>query len=237
MSLAAPAFAETHIGAAGTVVRDVTGKLETEVRTIAIRDVVFQNDLIETKDQSATELDSYSDVDVENNVGDMVILDHPDAAITGTPAGAFINANFTPAWADVAIRELDKLLSVAEKEDFQRAQLIFEPPPPAVVAVAPAPPPPPPPAEPEDGLGLGQAQSVASDNALGGGLVNSAVGRADTSAQGLGGSHGGGNSGGGSSSRTISSSGGDDSTSTSSSTTTRSKSAAAKSRGRGRPQE
>jgi hypothetical protein len=51
-----PAIAETQIGSAGKVVRDVTGKLESAVRTIDVRDQVFQNDLIETKKQSATEL-------------------------------------------------------------------------------------------------------------------------------------------------------------------------------------
>lgn len=320
--IATPAFAETQIGAADTVVRHVTGKLDTAIRKITVRDQVFQDDLIETKDKSATELifldgtkisigpnakltldafvynpdsktgtfkmslaqgaarfvsgnlsskkkanyeiatptvtigvrgtklkivvdqsgatavelDSQSDVDVANSVGDLVILDHPNAAITSTPAGAFIDADFMPPWANAAIHELDTLLSVPPTEQVIRAEVPPPPPPPPVVVAAA--PPPPPPAEPEEGLGLDQAQIVANDNALNGGLVNSAVGRADTSAQGLGGSHGGGNGGsnGGGSGKSSNSSSGAASASASS-TATRGNSAAAKSRTRGRSQE
>ena len=207
-------------------------EIATPTVTIGVRGTKLKI-VVDQSGATAVELDSQSDVDVANSVGDLVILDHPNAAITSTPAGAFIDADFMPPWANAAIHELDTLLSVPPTEQVIRAEVPPPPlPPPVVVAAAP---PPPPPAEPEEGLGLDQAQIVANDNALNGGLVNSAVGRADTSLQGLGGSHGGGNGGsnGGGSGKSSNSSSGAASASASS-TATRGNSAAAKSRTRGR---
>lgn len=279
---AGTAHAETQIGAAGLVVRDVTGKLGGAIRTIAIKDQVFQNDLIETKNNSATELvfldgtkisvgpnaklvldefvynpdkktgtfkmsmfkgavrlvtgslsnkqmanfeirtptvtigvrgttlnivvnesgatatelASLSNVNVANGLGDVVGLDQPNTAVTSTPAGAFTDSNSLPDWAVAAILELDGLLA-------QDLPLLFnavvvpppEPPAPAPALAAVPPPAPPAPEEPV-GPGLDQAQDVASDTALTGGLNNNAVGVADQAAQGLG-QHGGDNGSGG----------------------------------------
>jgi hypothetical protein len=112
--------------------------------------------------------------------------------VTSTPAGAFTDSNSLPDWAVAAILELDGILA-------QDLPLLFdafvvpppEPPAPAPALAAVPPPAPPAPEEPV-GPGLDQAQDVASDTALAGGLSHNAVGVADQAAQGLG-QHGGDN--------------------------------------------
>ncbi|NKB50019.1 MAG: hypothetical protein GKS02_11745 [Alphaproteobacteria bacterium] len=316
----APALAETQIGAAGTVVKDVTGKLDVTIRSIAVRSDVFQDDLIETKDDSATELvfldgtkisigpnakltldtfvynpgdksgtfkmslvqgaarfvsgnlsnkkranyqidtptttigvrgtklkivvdpsgatatelNSLSDVDISNDVGDVVVLERPFDSVTATPSGAFIDMGDMPPWAEAAIKELDALLNPPHlnTEVIERPEIV-PPPPPALVQVVVTPPAPEP-VEP-DGPGLDQAQTVASDTALLGGLVNSAVGVADGSARGAVEHGGGGKSGGGSSgdSSTSSGGGGGNNSASSSGGGTRGKSGTAKTKSRG----
>lgn len=275
---AAPAHAETQIGSAGLVVKNVTGKLGGSIRTIAIKDQVFQNDLIETKSKSATELvfldgtkisvgpnaklvldefvynpaektgtfkmsmfkgaarfvtgslankqkanfeirtptvtigirgttlnivvdgagatatelASVSNVDVANAAGDVVGLNQPDTAVTSTPAGAFTESNTLPEWAVAAINELNSILLQGAATPVEIFSGTAAPAPPAFT---PAPAPavavevvalPDPPAPEPDGLGLDQAQGVADESALAGGLSNNAVGVADQAAQGLG---------------------------------------------------
>jgi uncharacterized membrane protein YgcG len=169
-------------------------EIKTPTVTIGVRGTTLHI-IVDKSGATATELVTHSNVDVANDFGDTLELDVPRTAVTSTPGGVLHKEPTLPEWAKEAIVELNRLLQRPLDDDTEEFALVVPPPPPpAPLIVAPTAPEPP---VIDEGLGLDQAQTVASDTALNGGLRQQAVGVADQSAQGFGQHGGSSNSGSG----------------------------------------
>jgi hypothetical protein len=96
LSTSHPLFGEPSVGITSVVVKTVTGILEDDVRQLAYKDDIYHNEIIETFDESATEITFLDDTNISLGPNSKITLDrfvydpNPDASsfVTTITAGA-----------------------------------------------------------------------------------------------------------------------------------------------------